>query len=161
MHLMVEVFKKSAGVNLTLVPYNAAAQAIVDLLGDRLDAMQLVIPPIKGHVDAGRLRALATLNAKRVPQFPDVPTMSEVGMPEMTNAIWFGYLAPAKTPQAVIDKLARAFGQLQSDSALAMRIAEMGAVLNIVGPAEFARIIDDDRRRYGRIVAESNLDKLN
>ena len=161
MHLMVEVFKKSAGVNLTLVPYNAAAQAIVDLLGDRLDAMQLVIPPIKGHVDAGRLRALATLNAKRVPQFPDVPTMSEVGMPEMTNAIWFGYLAPAKTPQAVIDKLARAFGQLQSDSALAMRIAEMGAVLSIVGPVEFARIIDDDRRRYGRIVAESNLDKLN
>ena len=58
MHLMVEVFKKSAGVDLTLVPYNAAAQAIVDLLGDRLDAMQLVIPPIKGHVDAGRLRAL-------------------------------------------------------------------------------------------------------
>jgi tripartite-type tricarboxylate transporter receptor subunit TctC len=161
MHLMVEVFKKSAGVNLTLVPYNAAAQAIVDLLGDRLDAMQLVIPPIKGHVDAGRLRALATLNAKRVPQFPDVPTMSEVGMPEMTNAIWFGYLAPAKTPQAVIDKLARAFGQLQSDSALAMRIAEMGAVLSIVGPVEFARIIDDDRRCYGRIVAESNLDKLN
>jgi tripartite-type tricarboxylate transporter receptor subunit TctC len=161
MHLMVEVFKKSAGVNLTLVPYNAAAQAIVDLLGDRLDAMQLVIPPIKGHVDAGRLRALATLNAKRVPQFPNVPTMSEVGMPEMTNAIWFGYLAPAKTPQAVIDKLARAFGQLQSDSALAMRIAEMGAVLSIVGPVEFARIIDDDRRRYGRIVAESNLDKLN
>ena len=161
MHLMVEVFKKSAGVNLTLVPYNAAAQAIVDLLGDRLDAMQLVIPPIKGHVDAGRLRALATLNAKRVPQFPEVPTMSEVGMPEMTNAIWFGYLAPAKTPQAVIDKLARAFGQLQSDSALAMRIAEMGAVLSIVGPVEFARIIDDDRRRYGRIVAESNLDKLN
>ena len=161
MHLMVEVFKKSAGINLTLVPYNAAAQAIVDLLGDRLDAMQLVIPPIKGHVDAGRLRALATLNAKRVPQFPDVPTMSEVGMPEMTNAIWFGYLAPAKTPQAVIDKLARAFGQLQSDSALAMRIAEMGAVLSIVGPVEFARIIDDDRQRYGRIVAESNLDKLN
>ena len=82
-------------------------------------------------------------------------------MPEMTDAIWFGYLAPAKTPQAVIDKLARGFGQLQSDSALAMRIAEMGAGLSIVGPAEFARIIDDDRRRYGRIVAESNLDKLN
>ena len=161
MHLMVEVFKKSAGVNLTLVPYNAAAQAIVDLLADRLDAMQLVIPPIKGHLDTGRLRALATLDAERVPQFPDVPTMREVGMPEMTNAIWFGYLAPAKTPQAVIDKLAHAFGQLRSDSALASRIAEMGAVLNIVGPAEFAKIIDDDRRRYGRIVAEGNLGKLN
>jgi tripartite-type tricarboxylate transporter receptor subunit TctC len=123
--------------------------------------MFLVIPPIKQHVESGKLLALSTLAARRVEAMPGVPTMTELGRPEMTNAIWFGYLAPAKTPQAVIDKLARAFGQLQSDSALAMRIAEMGAVLSIVGPVEFARIIDDDRRRYGRIVAESNLDKLN
>src|SRR3979490_2715634 len=98
---------------------------------------------------------------KRGPQFPHGPTMREVGMPGMTNAIWFGYLAPAKTPQAVIDKLARAFGQLQSDSALAMRVAEMGAVLSIVGAGELGGIIADDARRYGGIVAESNLDKLN
>lgn len=161
MHLMVEVFKKSAGINLNLVPYNAAAQAIVDLLADRLDGMLLVIPPIKGHLDAGRLMALATLNANRVPTFPNVPTMSEVGMPEMTAAIWFGYLAPAKTPQAIVDKLAHAFGRLQSDAALVNRIAEMGAELNIVGPAEFDKIIADDRRRYGRIVADGNLAKPN
>ena len=62
-----------------------AAQAIVDLLADRLDAMFLVIPPIKGHVDSGKLLALATLNATRVPQFPNVPTMDELGLPEMTS----------------------------------------------------------------------------
>jgi tripartite-type tricarboxylate transporter receptor subunit TctC len=101
------------------------------------------------------------LNAKRVAQFPDLPTMNELGLPAMTAAIWFGYLAPAKTPQAVVDKLARGFGRLQSDSALATRIAEMGAELNIVGPADFAKIIDDNRRHFGRIVAESNLDKPN
>jgi tripartite-type tricarboxylate transporter receptor subunit TctC len=161
MHLMLEVLKKQAGINVTAVPYNAAAQAITDLLGDRLDAMFLVIAPIKGHVETGRLLALATLNARRVAQFPDLPTMDELGLPAMTAAIWFGYLAPAKTPKAVIDKLARAFGQLQSDSALAMRIADMGAELIIVGPTDFAKTIDDDRRRYGSIVAESNLDKLN
>src|SRR5215210_2287250 len=83
MHLMLEGLKKGAGLHITHVPYNAAAQAITDLLGDRLDAMFLVIPPIKGHVDSGRLLALATLNAKRVQSFPDVPTMSEIGMPEM------------------------------------------------------------------------------
>jgi tripartite-type tricarboxylate transporter receptor subunit TctC len=161
MHLLLEVLKKQAGISITAVPYNAAAQAITDLLGDRLDAMFLVIPPIKGHVETGRLLALATLNARRVAQFPDLPTMNELGLPAMTAAIWFGYLAPARTPPAVIDRLARAFGQLRSDSALAMRLADMGAELNIVGPTEFAKIIDDDRRRYGRIVAESNLDKLN
>jgi len=157
----LEVLKKQAGINITAVPYNAAAQAITDLLGDRLDAMFLVIPPIKGHVETGRLLALATLNAKRVAQFPDLPTMNEIGLPAMTAAIWFGYLAPAQTPQTVVDKLANAFARLQSDTALVKRVGELGAELIIVGPAEFAKIIDDDRRRYGRIVAESNLDKPN
>ena len=157
MHLAMELFKKTAGITMTAVPYNAAAQAIVDLLADRLDAMFLVVPPIKGHLEAGKLLALATLNARRVSVLPDVQTMTELGRPEMTNAVWFGYLAPARTPDAVIDKLARAFAQLQSDTALEQRAAELGAELRIVGPTEFGRIIDADRRKYGRIVAEGNL----
>lgn len=157
MHLSVELFKKSAGIALTLVPYNAAAQAIVDLLADRLDAMFLVIPPIKGHIEAGKLLPLATLNANRVAVLPHVPTMAELGRPEMTNAIWFGYVAPAKTPDAAIDKLAAAFQRLQSDEALKKRLAELGAELNIVGPARFGEIIAADRRRNARIVAEGNL----
>ena len=157
MHLAMELFKKTAGITMTAVPYNAAAQAIVDLLADRLDAMFLVVPPIKGHLEAGKLLALATLNARRVSVLPDVQTMTELGRPEMTNAVWFGYLAPARTPDAVIDKLARAFAQLQSDTALEQRVAELGAELRIVGPTEFGRIIDADRRKYGRIVAEGNL----
>ena len=157
MHLSLEHFKKTAGMSITPVPYNAGAQAIVDLLADRLDAMFLVIPPIKQHVEAGRLLALATLNAKRVEVLPNIPTMTELGRPEMTSAVWFGYLAPAKTTDAVIEKLARAFGQLQSDRVLAKRVTEMGAELNIVGPAEFGKIIEADRRRYGKIVAEGNL----
>ena len=79
MHLMLEVMKNSAGITVNAIPYNAAAQAIVDMLADRLDAMFLVIPPIKQHVDNGRLLALATLNAKRVASFPDAPTITEAG----------------------------------------------------------------------------------
>jgi tripartite-type tricarboxylate transporter receptor subunit TctC len=88
---------------------------------------------------------------------PHVPTMAELGRPEMTNAIWFGYVAPAKTPDAAIDKLAAAFQRLQSDEALKKRLAELGAELNIVGPARFGEIIAADRRRNARIVAEGNL----
>ncbi len=113
------------------------------------------------HVDNGRLLALATLNAKRVASFPDAPTMTEAGLPAVTAAIWFGYLAPARTPRAMIDKLARRFAQLQSDAALVKRTADLGAELTIVGPAEFGRIIEQDRRRYGKIVADGNLAKLN
>ncbi|MCC6780105.1 MAG: tripartite tricarboxylate transporter substrate binding protein [Hyphomicrobiales bacterium] len=157
MHLAVELLKKSADVKFTLVPYNAAAQAIVDLLADRLDAMLLVIPPIKGHIEAGKLLPLATLSAARVSLFPQVPTMAELGRPEMINAIWFGYLAPAKTPDVVIDKLAAAFLRLQADEALKKRVNELGAELNIVGPVKFGETIEADRKRNGRIVAEGNL----
>jgi tripartite-type tricarboxylate transporter receptor subunit TctC len=157
MHLLLEFFKNTAGMSITHVPYNSGAQAIVDLLADRLDAMFLVIPPIKQHVEAGKLLALATLNAKRVEALPNIPTMAEVGRPEMTSAIWFGYLAPAKTPDAVISKLVQAFQKLQSDQALNKRVAEMGAELSMIGPAEFGKIIESDRSRYGRIVAEGNL----
>jgi len=161
MRLTLEILKQQAGVNITHIPYNSGAQAIVDLLADRLDAMFLVIPAIKGHIESGKLRALATLNDKRVQQFPNVPTMIELGLPTVTNAIWFGYLAPAKTPQPVIDKLVGAFGKLQSDAALVKRVSEMGAELNVVGPTEFGKIIERDRSRYGKIVADGNLAKPN
>ena len=157
MHMSLEHFKKTAGMDVTAVPYNSGAPAIIDLLADRLDAMFLVVPPIKGHLAAGKLLALATLNAKRISALPDIPTMADVGRPEMTNAIWFGYLAPARTPDAVIGKLVKAFEQLQADAALIDRVAEMGAELNIVGPAEFGKRIEADRSRYRKIAAESNL----
>jgi tripartite-type tricarboxylate transporter receptor subunit TctC len=157
MHLSLVHFMKTAGIEITPVPYNAGAQAITDLLADRLDAMFLVIPPIKQHIESGKLLALATLNATRVKAMPNVPTMAELGRPEMTNAIWFGYLAPAKTPDAVFNKLARAFESLKSDTALADRVSAMGAELSMSKPSEFSKIIESDRGRYGKIVAEGNL----
>jgi tripartite-type tricarboxylate transporter receptor subunit TctC len=157
MHLTLEHFKKTTNMNITPVPYNSGAQAIIDLLADRLDAMFLVIPPIKQHVESGKLLALATLNAKRVQALPNIPTMAELGRPEMTSAIWFGYLAPAKTPDAIIEKLVRAFQKPRSDQALNTRVTDMGAELSLIGPTEFGKIIDEDRRRYGKIVVEGNL----
>ena len=139
MHLSLMHFMKTAGMEITPVPYNSGAQAITDLLADRLDAMFLVIPPIKQHVEAGKLLALATLNAKRVQALPNVPTMAELGRPEMTNAIWFGYLAPAKTPDAVFGKLAKAFESLKSDTALAERVTQMGAELSMTGRRNSAK----------------------
>jgi tripartite-type tricarboxylate transporter receptor subunit TctC len=155
-YLLLELFKRTAGMDIKPIPYNGAVAAIEDLLAGRLDAMFLAVPPVKGYLDSGKLLALATLNDKRIALLPSVPTMAEVGRPEMSNAVWFAYFAPAATPDSVIEKLARAFGQLQSDMALTVRLAETGAVLNTAGPTEFNKIIEADRRRYGKIVADSN-----
>lgn len=161
MRMTLENFRDTAGIDVTHVPYNSGAQAIVDLLSDWLDAMFLVIPPIRQHVLTGKLIALATLNATRVSALPNIPTMAELGRPEMTGTIWFGYLAPAKTPDAVMTKLVGAFQALKSDQALHQRVIDMGAELALTGPGEFGKIIDGERRRYGRIVAERNLAKPN
>jgi len=161
MHVMMELLKKHAGIDLTPVPYNAAPPAILDLLADRLDAMFLVVAPVKGHIGSGRLFALATLNAKRVPDFPNVPTMAELGLPEMTFAPWFGYMAPAGTPQAIIDRWVEAIRRLPADPTLVKRLAEIGAELDIVGPHQFGAIIAQERRRFGAIVAEGKFNKPN
>ena len=123
--------------------------------------MFLVVPPIRQHVLDGKLVALATLNATRVQALPNIPTMKELGRPEMTSTIWFGFLAPAKTPNTIMNKLVQAFQVLKSDQALNQRVVEMGAELTLTGPAEFGKLIDEDRRRYGRIVAENNLANQN
>ncbi len=157
--LMLERFKQVAGIDVTTVPYNSGAPGVIDLLGGRLDAMFLVVPTIKNYLDDKKLLALATVSPKRIEALPDVPTMTELGRPEVTSAIWFGYLAPAKTPDAVIEKLAGAFASLKSDTALSKRVSDLGAELDIVGPTQFGKIIDADRRRYGKIVADGHLAK--
>lgn len=159
MHLQMKHFEKTAGISFTQLPYTGGTQAIVDLLGDRLDAMYLVIPPIRDYVENGSLLALATTNATRVTTLPAIPTMAELGRPELTNNLWFGYFAPAGVSDAIIKKLASAFARLQSDSALVKRVADLGAELKILGPTEFGTIIAEDRARYGKIVAEGNLAK--
>ncbi len=161
MRMTLENFRQTAGIDVTHIPYNSGAQAIVDLLSDRLDAMFLVIPPIRQHVLGGKLVALATLNATRVAALPSIPTMTELGRPEMTGTIWFGFLAPMKTPDAVVAKLVKAFQTLKTDQALNKRVVDMGAELDLTGPEEFGKIIDAERRRYGRIVTERNLAKPN
>ncbi len=105
-HVSLEVLRQRAGISVIAVPYAGGAPAIVDLLAGRLDAMILVPAAITEHVAAGRLVPLATLEAQRVPDYPNVPTVAEAGLPELTGSPWFGFVAPAATPRAIVDKLA-------------------------------------------------------
>ena len=160
-HVAMEILNKTAGIKLAAIPYQGGSPAIIDLLADRLDAMFLVPAAIREHLAGRRLNALATLNARRLKDFPDVPAMMELGLAEVASSSWFGYMAPTGTPPAIIERLVGALRRLPSDGALVKRIAELGAELDVVGPAEFGAIIDEERRQYGKIVVESNLDAAN
>lgn len=160
-HISLELLRQRAGINIIAVPYTGGAPAIVDLLAGRLDAMILVPAATKEHLAAGRLVALATLEDKRAPDFPNVPTVAEAGLPELTGSPWFGFVAPAATPPAIVNKLAGVFSQLQSDAALVKRLNDVGYTLKVTGPAESKALIEAERRAFGKIAAGGRLDKPN
>ena len=160
-HILLEQLRQSAGIKLVAVPYVGGAHAIVDLLADRLDAMFLVPAAIRQHLAAGRLRALAALEPKRVPDYPDIPTMTEAGLPQVTASTWFGYSAPAKTPPAIVHKLADAFAKTQGDADLVKHLDAAGYTLKVLGPETFSAMIAAERKEYAAIAAGGKLDHPN
>src|SRR5207237_3648446 len=104
-HLALELFKSRAGIDLVHVPYKGNGPATTDLLGGQVSAMFLQYAVAKPYVDAGKLRILATPSGRRSPAMPDVPTMAESGLPGFDVQPWFGVVAPAGTPAAIVQKL--------------------------------------------------------
>ena len=104
-HLAGELFKHMAKVNLTTVPYKGAAPAITDLIGGQIQVMFTTVASAASLVEAGQLRAIAVTSAERSPAFPQLPTVSEAGVPGYAAEAWYGLYAPARTPPAIIDRL--------------------------------------------------------
>ena len=151
-HLAMELFKSMAGVNLTHIPYKGAPQAVTDLIGGSVNLMFNSIPPALPHIKSGRLRLIAVSSAKRSPQLPDAPTVSEAGVAGYESITWFGLLAPAKTPPAIVARLHRELVKV-------VRAPEMRAQLELQGydpvggsPAEFAAFIRAESAKYAKVV---------
>ena len=104
-HMAAELFKSMAGVNLVHIPHKGSDQARAAVLGGQVQMMFDAVPTMAAHARAGKVKALATSGTKRSPVTPDVPTLSEAGVPGYDSGIWLGLMAPAKTPRAVLEKL--------------------------------------------------------
>ncbi len=151
-HLAMELFKSMSGADLTHVPYKGAPQAVTDLIGGSMNLMFNSIPPVLQHIKAGRLRLIAVSSAKRSPQLPDVPTISEAGVPGYESITWFGLLTPAKTPPAIVARLHDALVKV-------VRAPDMKAQFELLGydpvggsPAEFANFIRAESAKYAKVV---------
>ena len=112
LHLAGELLNARAGIKLVHVPYQGSPQAVTDLLAGRVQIMFVSASTVMPHVQAGTLKALATAAAKRTDLAPDLPTMAELGWPDLDASLWFGLSAPAGTPHDVIDKLNRATNEV-------------------------------------------------
>ena len=150
--LATELFAQMNGVKLVHIPYKGAAPAVTDLLGGRLDILNTTPPPLVAHIKSGRLKALAYTGDKRHPQFPDIATAAESGMPNYEVASWFGILAPAKTPPAVIEKLTTEIKKIVDSPEFKQKIEEQGGVAAYKNPADFQALIAKEYEYWGKVI---------
>jgi tripartite-type tricarboxylate transporter receptor subunit TctC len=151
-HLAAEMFKDRTGTFILHVPYRGGGPAIADLIAGHVELSFLTVLEASGHIKAGKLRALAVTGDKRVPALPDVPTLSETVLPGFNAVSWLGLLAPAGTPQDIVEKIATDVRAVLADEAVKVRLAALGGVPRGTSPQEFASLIAQDKVRYAQII---------
>lgn len=156
-HLAAELFKMKAGVDLLHVPYKGTGAAVPDVVAGQVHFMIDGPPPFLGHVKAGRIRALAAANAKRLAQLPDVPTYAESGYSGMEAGLWYGMLAPKGTPREVIGRLNTAINQALQQPDVRERFA--GTATEVIGgtPREFGNYITSEIKRWGEVARAAKI----
>jgi tripartite-type tricarboxylate transporter receptor subunit TctC len=158
-HLALELFNSLAGVKITHIPYTGSPQVVTDLLANRIQGYFSPASTVTGHIAAGKLVALAVTDPKRSPQFPQLPTMIEAGVPDCVSVLWFGLAAPAGTPQPIIDKLSRAANEaLKSDDVVKSLKAQTVDTLR-GSPEDFRRHMADEQKRWTTVVMNAGLRK--
>ena len=140
-HVNIENFMMLAGIKLLHVPYRGAGPALNDVMGGQVDAITDNLSSTLPQVLGGKLRPLAVLGAERSPLLPDVPTYIELGYPDMGTGGWFGLVAPAGTPDAVVRRLNDAVRRALAEPALVQRLATLGAEPDTGTPQEFTQRI--------------------
>ena len=151
-HLLGEMLKVKTGTNMVHVPYRGAGPGALDLAAGRVDFFFVSYSSVRPFLQAGKVRAIAVTSPERLPALPDAPTMREAGFAGIELDAWFGLVAPAATPDAVIDKLNAAFVQAVRDPDVLQQMSEQGAAAVTNTPTEFVAFIAAETERLGKIV---------
>jgi tripartite-type tricarboxylate transporter receptor subunit TctC len=148
-----ELFKLTAGVDIVHIPYKGAGPAVLDLLGGNVNTMVSNPTSVVPHIKSGKLRALGILGAKRIDALPDVPAAAESGYPELATVNeWYGVLAPAATPRAVVDALNAGILRALKSPDVLQRLQALGMNASPSTPAEFDKQIRADYALWGKVV---------
>ena len=153
-HLTAEIFQGAAGVKLTHVPYKGGGPAMTDLMAGHVDILFASVLEGSGHVKAGKLKALAVSSATRSPALPDVPTLAEAGIANSESGSWIAMFAPTGTPQAIVDKIAADIKEAVAQADTKQTLIGQGATPWSTTPSELKAIIERDRVRYGKVIAD-------
>jgi tripartite-type tricarboxylate transporter receptor subunit TctC len=155
-HLAGENFAYAAGIDMTHVPYKGESAALADLMGGQIQMVPANLSGAMAAIQQGRLRALAVTSRERSPQLPDVPAVAEI-IPGFENAGWFGLLAPAGTPNEVVEKVYRDCAKILNSDEFKARLAQQGMLPVGNPPAQFAAAIREESARWAKVIQERGL----
>lgn len=156
-HLALELLKVEAGIPATHVPYKGTPPALADVMGGRVPVMFDGVVTSLPQIKAGKLRPLAVASLTRSPLLPDVPTMTEAGVPGFEAVGLAGILAPAGTPSAIVDRLSREIAAILRTPEVKGQLESMGLEVVASTPAEFAAYIEADSRKWGKIIKDAGI----
>ena len=151
-HLATEMLKSQAGINLTHIPYKAAAQAQADVIGGQVAVMFIVAAAAIPQIKAGRLRALGVTTLERLPQIAEVPTIAEAGIKGFEVVSWIGYAGPAGLPPDIVAKLSSEITRIARETDTAARIKGLGLEISLMEAEPFAAYMAKEQARWGEVV---------
>lgn len=154
-HLAAELFKGRTGIDMVHVPYRGSAPAANDLLGNQVQVMFATLPTVLQHVQAGTLTPLAVAGLTRWPALPNVPTVEQSGLKDFNADAWFGFVAPAKTPPAIIAKLQAEIAKVMAQADVKEKLFQLGFLATISTPDAFGSFIREETVKWAEVVKVS------
>lgn len=158
-HLVAELFKTVAGIDMLHVPYKGSAPALNDLLAGRVDVMFDYQVAVGQHVEAGKLKALAVTAPERMRGLPNVPTMAELGLKDMTTESWSCIMVASGTPPAIVDRLAAAVRAALTSERVSTQFEKLGTKPVLIQKAEMIPLIQSEIKRWGNVIEKAGLEK--
>ena len=156
-HLAGELLKGMAKIDMTHVPYKGGGPAMQGFLGGQVDSFFATPISSISQIRSGRARPIATTGSKRAALMPDVPTVAESGFPGYEALNWYGYLAPAKTPKEIVDRLSRDIGRALANPQVVAALNKTGVEPLAMTPEEFGRYIEREYHTWGKVVKEAHI----
>ncbi len=156
-HLAGELFKQAAGIDVVHVPYKGGGPAMTDLLGGRVTMYPAVPSTALPHIQAGKVRALAVTGPRRLPTMPDVPTVAESGYPGFEAMNWYAFVAPAKTPNEILDYWNRELVKVLNDPGVRSALTRDGLDPMPGTREELARYIERETEKWGKVVRDAKI----
>ena len=154
-HLVAELFKRLAGIDMQHVPYKGASAAVTDMMAGHIPAVSTTLSTAAGQIRAGRARGLAISAASRLPEYPDLPTFAESGYPDLVATVWFSLSGPAGLPPRIVERLNAEVRRALELSDVKEKLRHEGITPNRFDAKEFNAFVADELRRWGPIVRAS------